>query len=61
MSAKASVTEYLQRARECAAMADKMTGADKAKMMEIAEAWLKVADEAAKMSVQSSPESPVKT
>jgi hypothetical protein len=43
-----SVTEYLERARECAALADKMNPADKAALLEIAEAWLKLADAAAK-------------
>ena len=43
-----SVTEYLERARECADMADKMTGRDNARLMEIADAWLKLAGDAAK-------------
>jgi hypothetical protein len=42
-----SVTEYLQRARECAALADKMNPKDKAALLEIAEAWLKLASDAA--------------
>jgi hypothetical protein len=42
-----SVTTYLGYARECASLADKMTGRDKARRMEIAEACLKLADEAA--------------
>ena len=43
-----TVSEYLGRARDCAALADKMTGADKAKLLEVAGAWLKLADDAAK-------------
>ena len=42
-----SVTEYLNRARECAALADKMNSKDKAALLEIAEAWLKLASDAA--------------
>jgi hypothetical protein len=42
-----SVTDYLQRARECAALADKMNAKDKAALLEIAEAWLKLASDAA--------------
>jgi hypothetical protein len=42
-----SVTEYLQRARECAALADRVNPKDKAALLEIAEAWLKLASEAA--------------
>ncbi len=42
-----SVTEYLQRARECAALADKMNAKDKAALLEIAEAWLQLASDAA--------------
>jgi hypothetical protein len=43
-----TVTEYLQRARDCAALADKMTGEDKKKLLGIADAWLKLADQRAK-------------
>ena len=42
------VSEYLERARECAALAENMTGDEKTKMLAVAHAWLKVADEAAK-------------
>jgi ubiquinone biosynthesis protein Coq4 len=42
------VTEYLQRARECADIAERVTGKDKDKLKEIATAWLQLADEAAK-------------
>jgi hypothetical protein len=41
-----SVSEFLDRARECAEIADKLEGADKQKM-EIANEWLKLAGEAA--------------
>ena len=43
-----SVTEYLTRARECADIADRIEGEDKRKLLEIADAWLKLADSAAK-------------
>ena len=45
-----SVSEYLERARECAAMAENMTGDERTKMLAVAQAWLKVADEAAKLA-----------
>jgi len=48
-----SVTEYLERAREIAAMADKKSGEEKKRWMDIAEAWLKLADEAAVEAGQS--------
>jgi len=60
MQVKVTVTEYLERARECAALADKMTGDDKAKMLEIAEAWLRLADEAAKTTLKIESELPRK-
>ena len=41
------VTEYLQRAQECAALAEKMNPKDKTALLEIAEAWLKLASDAA--------------
>jgi len=38
------VTQYLVRARECAAIADRLTNAeDKKKLLEIAEAWADLA------------------
>ncbi len=40
---KASVEKYLERAREVAALADKKTGNEKKRLMDIAEAWLEVA------------------
>ena len=45
-----TVTECLARARKCAAMADKMSGEDKTSLLELAEAWLVVADEFAKQA-----------
>ena len=46
--AKATVTEYLERARDMSALADRKSGYEKKRLMEIAEAWLKLADVAAK-------------
>jgi hypothetical protein len=43
-----TVTEYLEHARECAALADRANEADKKKLLDIADAWLKLADDAAK-------------
>jgi len=43
-----TVTEYLERARECAALADRANEADKKKLLAIADAWLKLADDTAK-------------
>jgi hypothetical protein len=42
-----SVTDYLERAREAAALAERMPN-ERARLLEIAEAWLKLADETAK-------------
>jgi hypothetical protein len=56
---KLSVTEYLERAREVAVLADRKTGAEKARLLDIAEAWLKLAEtaanEAQKSSVRAAP------
>ncbi len=41
-------TDCLERARECAALAETLEGDEKIKMLAVAEAWLKVADEVAK-------------
>jgi hypothetical protein len=38
-----SVTVYLERARECAALAEHLKPADKKAMLEIAEAWAELA------------------
>jgi hypothetical protein len=43
-----TVTDCLEHARKCAAQADSMIGDDKIKMLAVAEAWLKFADELAK-------------
>jgi hypothetical protein len=47
------VTEYLEHARECAELAERMPLKDKKKILEIADAWLKLADEAAKEAAQT--------
>jgi hypothetical protein len=47
-----SVTEYLERARECADLAEKLKDEDKQRLMAVADAWLKLADEAAKQAMQ---------
>jgi hypothetical protein len=57
---KATVTEFLERARDCAALAEQLDGDDKNKMIEIAEAWLKLADEAAKTALKIDNELPRK-
>jgi hypothetical protein len=36
-------TEYLQRARECADLAETLKSEDRAKLLEIADAWLRLA------------------
>ena len=51
--AKASVTEYLERAREIAALADRKIGDERKRLLSIAEAWLKLAEDAALESTQS--------
>ncbi len=52
------VTEYLQRARDCADMAERMTPADKKKLLAIADAWLALADDAAKKASKPDGKSP---
>ena len=52
MPAAATVTDCLERARECATHADNMTGDEKIQMLAVAEAWLKVADELAKEAIR---------
>jgi hypothetical protein len=42
-----NVTDYLERARECAAMAARKTGDEKQRLNELAEAWLKLAQQQA--------------
>jgi hypothetical protein len=51
--AKASVTDYLKRARYLAALADKKTGDEKKRLLEIADAWFKLADIAAMQAIKS--------
>jgi hypothetical protein len=53
MPAAATVTDCLERARECAAMAETMSGDEKIKMLSVADAWLKVADEIAKEAAKA--------
>jgi len=50
----ATVSDCLERARECAALAETLEGDEKVKMQAVAEAWLKVADEAAKEATKAS-------
>jgi hypothetical protein len=45
-----AVTEYLERARECAAMAEHMKPNDRKAMLDIADEWLKLADAATKVA-----------
>ena len=42
-----TVTEYIERARQAAELAEQMPS-ERARLLEIAEAWLMLADEAAK-------------
>ena len=44
---KASVTEYLEHAREVAVLADRKSGGEKKRLLDIAEAWLRLAETAA--------------
>ena len=53
-----SVSDYLERARECAAMAEAMGPEEKKKLLDIAEAWLKLADDAAKDAVKQNGRPP---
>ena len=39
------ITEYLEHARQCAEIADKLSGSDRATLMAIAGAWLKLVDD----------------
>jgi hypothetical protein len=43
-----TVTLYLERARECAALADDVKGDEQKQLLAIAEAWLTLADGVAK-------------
>ena len=49
----ATVTDCLERARECAALAESVDGDEKIKMLAVADAWLKVADEIAKEATKA--------
>jgi hypothetical protein len=60
VTAKITVTEFLQRARECAALAETMDGEDKKKVLEFADDWLKLADEAAKTVLRTGHDLPRK-
>jgi hypothetical protein len=42
-----SATEYRKRAQECVELAQHLRASERPKMLKIAEAWLKLADEAA--------------
>ena len=53
-----SVTDYLERARECAAMAETMGPEEKKKLLDVAEAWLKLADDAAKQAAKQNAKPP---
>jgi hypothetical protein len=50
-----SVTKYLEHARVCAEIADRLARKDKTKLMDIADAWLKLAHEEAKHALASQP------
>jgi hypothetical protein len=44
------VTTYLERARECADIAERLQGEDRRKLLAIANAWRELAEEAAKVA-----------
>jgi hypothetical protein len=46
-----TVTEYIERARQAAELAEQMPS-ERARLLEIAEAWLMLADEAAKEAAE---------
>jgi hypothetical protein len=50
---KATVDEYLKRARYLAGLAAKKTGDEKKRLLEIADAWSKLADIAAMQAIKS--------
>ena len=52
---RAIVTECLERARACAELADRASPKDRPKILEIATAWLKLADDAAKEAIAKAP------
>ena len=49
-----SVTDYLERARECAALADKAKETHKPKILAIADAWFQLANDSALEARQES-------
>ncbi len=51
--AKTSCTDYLERAREMAALAGKKSGGEMKRLLDIAEAWLKLAEDAAVEAARS--------
>jgi hypothetical protein len=55
MPAVATVTEYLERARKCAALADRKSGEQRKRLLAIAEAWLRLAEDAAAEAITSAP------
>jgi hypothetical protein len=52
------VSVYLERARECAALAETMKPADKKAMLEIAEAWAALAKEEAERLAKADGKAP---
>jgi len=52
------VTDYLERARECAAMAETMGPEERKKVLDIAGAWLKLADDAARDAAKQNGKPP---
>jgi hypothetical protein len=47
------VTRYLERARDCANIAERVEGEDKRKLLAMANAWRELAEEAAKAASDS--------
>jgi hypothetical protein len=52
------LTEYFERARQCADIAERMTGADKDTLLEIADVWLRLAAAEAKAAISRSSVGP---
>jgi hypothetical protein len=48
-----SVSDYLERARKCAEMAETSGGEEKEKLLDIAKAWLKLAEDTAELATKS--------
>jgi hypothetical protein len=53
--AKAAVADYLERARCIADVADKRTGDEKKRLLEMADAWFKLANIVMNEAVKSAP------